>query len=336
MRRRADLDRAKGLAIILVVFGHLVAREGPAGVGWYEPLRMAVYLFHMPFFLYLSGYVAALTGAAMTPPAGWAGLARRRAARLLGPFLGFGLLILAGKLALGPLARVDNPPAGFVEGLVGLAWATGRSPATSVWYLFALFVFSVATPVVWRRGGAAGLVAVAAVLFVLPAPPLLYLDRVCGYFLFFVAGVLAGSRAAAWERVMDRGWAGAAAVFAVVLICASLGWPAGTAAKLWLLAAGLLGMPALHGLTRAMPSDAMLWLGQWSFAIYLLNTICIGLAKAGLLTVWAWDGAAFLPFAAVLMLAGLFGPVALGVAARSIARRAGGWSPVPRVSAGSR
>ena len=51
------------MAIILVVFGHLVAREDPAGVGWYGPLRMVVYLFHMPFFFYLSGYVAVLSGA---------------------------------------------------------------------------------------------------------------------------------------------------------------------------------------------------------------------------------------------------------------------------------
>src|SRR6516165_3886939 len=40
---RPDIEQAKGLAILLVVFGHLVARQDPEGVHWYEPLRRAVY-----------------------------------------------------------------------------------------------------------------------------------------------------------------------------------------------------------------------------------------------------------------------------------------------------
>src|SRR5262245_61238254 len=126
-QRRDDLERAKGLAIILVVFGHLVAREGPAGVTWYEPLRQAVYLFHMPFFLFLSGFAAELAGAART--VNIAALTRRRAVRLLLPFLAFGLLILAGKLALGGVMPVDNKPAGAWAGLRALAWNSGQSPA---------------------------------------------------------------------------------------------------------------------------------------------------------------------------------------------------------------
>ena len=66
--RRQDIDRAKGLAILLVVFGHIVARSDPLNVNWYEPLRRAVYAFHMPFFLYLSGIVAVFSGALFTPP----------------------------------------------------------------------------------------------------------------------------------------------------------------------------------------------------------------------------------------------------------------------------
>jgi fucose 4-O-acetylase-like acetyltransferase len=78
MERRADIDRAKGLAILLVVFGHLVARADPAGVDWYEPLRRAVYAFHMPFFLYLSGLVAARSGMLLAPKAAWRRVAAGR------------------------------------------------------------------------------------------------------------------------------------------------------------------------------------------------------------------------------------------------------------------
>src|SRR3954454_9293214 len=69
--RRLDLDRAKGYAILLVVAGHLVANTAPEGSGWYEPWRYALYRFHMPFFLYLSGTVAVLSGVLTAAPASW-------------------------------------------------------------------------------------------------------------------------------------------------------------------------------------------------------------------------------------------------------------------------
>src|SRR4051812_42250723 len=77
--RRLDLDRAKGYAILLVVAGHLVANTAPEGSGWYEPWRYALYRFHMPFFLYLSGTVAVLSGVLTAAPASWPRQVQRRA-----------------------------------------------------------------------------------------------------------------------------------------------------------------------------------------------------------------------------------------------------------------
>ena len=39
MPHRTDIDRAKGLAILLVVFGHLMARGYPAGNAWYDQAK---------------------------------------------------------------------------------------------------------------------------------------------------------------------------------------------------------------------------------------------------------------------------------------------------------
>jgi fucose 4-O-acetylase-like acetyltransferase len=329
--RRDDLDQAKGLAILLVVFGHLAAREAPIGVDWYEPLRQAVYLFHMPFFLYLSGLAAALSGAATLPPSGWRALARRRAARLLLPFLGFGLLILAGKLALAPHVYVDNVPENLLAGLDGLLRATGASPAASVWYLVAVFAFALATPLLWRLGGGVALISVALALFTWPAPALFYLDRLAGYFVFFAAGVLAGQAGAGWTAALDRHGLAFRTLFLTALAVAA-GCGATHADKLALLLVGLAAMPALHGMVRAWPSEALLWLGRHSLPIYLLNTICIGLAKAALLPVLGWRAASFPLFAPLLMAAGIGGPVLLA----AIWARAGGWFPARPASAGSR
>ncbi len=57
MEKERDLtvDIAKGIGIILVVFGHTVARWG----GEHEGLHRFIYSFHMPLFFYLSGiYIA--------------------------------------------------------------------------------------------------------------------------------------------------------------------------------------------------------------------------------------------------------------------------------------
>ena len=226
MKRWTELDRAKGLAILLVVFGHLVAREDPAGVTWYGPLRMVVYLFHMPFFFYLSGYVAVLSGATQAAPG--AGLGRR-ARRLLLPFLGFGLAILLGKLALGRIITVDNMPAGLADGLLTLFWETGRSPATSVWYLLVLFVYLAVLPVILRVVGLAGLLALAALLFTIPIPPIAYLDRICGYFIFFTAGVAAAQATTNYLTAIDR-WR----------------WPLFTGFSACLPAAGMVRPAARH------------------------------------------------------------------------------------------
>lgn len=118
--RRQDIERAKGLAILFVVFGHIVARTDPLRVEWYEPIRRAIYTFHMPFFLYLSGYVAVLSGALFLPPEKWCDLLASRTRRLLLPFLVLGLLTVGGKIVAGVFVFVDNRPASLATGLENL------------------------------------------------------------------------------------------------------------------------------------------------------------------------------------------------------------------------
>lgn len=55
MKRRVDwIDIAKGLCILLVVFGHELT--------WDDGLRYAIYAFHIPMFFILSGMTVFLSG----------------------------------------------------------------------------------------------------------------------------------------------------------------------------------------------------------------------------------------------------------------------------------
>jgi len=318
MPRRPDLDQAKGLAIILVVFGHIVARADPAGVFWYEPLRHAVYAFHMPFFLYLSGMAAALAlaevGAAL-PPAAWPDFALARARRLLVPFFGLGLCIVAAKFCAARVMFVDNAPTGILPALDGLFWHTAASPARSIWYAYVLFFVSVAAlPCLWLCGGRVWLfLGVCAAAYCFSPPPFMYADELARYAVFFALGLAAGQADAGWLNFVDRHWRWLAAVFVgllswIVLKNNFISFP------VTLLFTGVISMPVLHGLLRTLPehnAQIFLYLGRYSFMIYLFNTIFIGFAKGLLLHVSSWDGMHFLPFAVALGCSGLFGPIIL-------------------------
>ena len=77
-KRDLTLDIAKGLAIILVVAGHMLEGASP-DFDETLPFR-AIYAFHMPLFVFLAGAVAALKPPpAMAPGLGW----RTRVSRAL-------------------------------------------------------------------------------------------------------------------------------------------------------------------------------------------------------------------------------------------------------------
>ena len=313
--RRLDIDRAKGLAILLVVFGHIVARSDPLRVTWYEPLRRAVYAFHMPFFLYLSGIVAVLSGALFTAPEHWGTLLKARADRLLIPFFALGVLTVSGKMIARHFVFVDNQASGFTAGLMDLLWCTKNSAALSIWYLFVLFMLSVVCPIlVWAdRGRLRYLIISGLLIYCMPLPAYMYLDHFGKYAVFFILGAWAASHDAQWAVFIDRNWRVLLLLFLCALaLIAGFGenWPV----KPELLLVGALSLPALHGLVRHSSlrfAFILLWLGRNSFMIYLFNTIFIGLSKGLLLRITDWNGNHFLMFAILLMLSGIFGPVLL-------------------------
>ncbi len=311
--RRQDLDRAKGLGITLVVLGHIVARTPPRDNEWFVVLHTALYQFHMPFFMYLSGYVTFLSGAARTPLAAWPRLVRSRAYRLLLPFLVFALVIVIGKIVTARFMHVDNLPSSLTQAIVGVLWDTDRSAAASVWYIAVLFIFCFATPLLLKlfANRTVLLLALAAVLYFLPVPHVMYLDRVATYYLFFVLGGLAADAGENWLEVVDRLAWWSLAAFLLVLI--STFWFFDSHAHATkLLICGIMSIPALHGLVRRgglSHSTILLTLGTFSFVIYLLNTLCIGLMKGLMLKVMPWDGPRFLVFAPCLLIAGVVGPI---------------------------
>lgn len=294
-----------------------MGRGRPEGMAWYAAAFVAIYTFHMPFFMYLSGSTAWISGQATAPPAAWPRQIARRAQRLLVPFVLMGLVIVIGKYFASKVMHVDGVPPGLAEGLQDAFWTTAESPVIMIWYLWVLFFVATAAPLLLRLPGVperwrvAPALAVGLVLFVTLLPAIAYLDRLAAHAVFFAAGLAvaqAGPRALA---SIDRWWPVGLALLGAGIAATLLG----VLERRWaLLPCGLASLPALHGLVRAIGGSRigprLLWLGRYSMVIYLFNTIAIGLAKAALIKAGlAWTATGATLATPILMLAGVGAPV---------------------------
>ncbi len=306
-QRLTSIDAAKGIGILLVVIGHVVSQQVPEGHGWYRTLKDAIYFFHMPFFLALSGYVLGLSARAWT--ADRRAFILERLDRLIVPFFAFGLIIIAGKSLFSLFLHVDNTQDSLLAYLDGLFVHTSRSPATSVWYLYAAFVYAVIFRLVIapRPAILPFLLAGSLVLPFLDIPNLFYADRVLKFLPFFLIGLWAGQNRDMIEEQVRRSGRLALMAFALSIVLTLR-----TESTLSVLITALLSLPALYWLAQVLADRGdrlFVTLGAYSMAIYLLNTITIGVTKGVGFLFLKWDGNAFYLYFVVLTLAGIVLPI---------------------------
>lgn len=116
--RSAQIDNLKGLAIILVVFGHAIQNSTPSFDQ--NIIFNYIYSFHMPLFMFLSGYV--LYGKNIS--------LKNKFKSLVIPFISWYMLTYAINLLRG--FQVD----GFPQHMIKLL----KYPDNGLWFLLALFL----------------------------------------------------------------------------------------------------------------------------------------------------------------------------------------------------
>ena len=233
-------DQLKGILMVLVIFGHTFSQ----GVddSW---IKWMIYGFHMPMFLFLSGYMISMARFGTRP---WSELLRHYWKRMLVAWLVVSTLWLALQE---PDAFADVPS--FLETLL-------LRPAFHLWYVPTLFMGVLLLRLLARPLAASvaartalGLAAVAGtLLFQSPLEELVspvVLDdvdaRYAGYFVWILLGVavrngwlprfglwwlaplvLAGLLARSWVYTSDAGPWWSVAAFTVLSLGASLYVPA--------------------------------------------------------------------------------------------------------------
>jgi len=264
--RDPRLDAAKGVLIALVVLGHLFE-----AVNYWRDAAIrlpltAIYLFHMPAFVFMAGVTAGT----------------RRVARRVATML----VLLVGFQAVYYLVLSQ------VESGKRFSWT---EPFWVLWFLLAMAWWQALAPWIVRAPRRAFALAVIAALLAGSLPPViggeLALSRTLVFLPFFVAGKIWGTRLVerAGHASAAQRWASLIACLVAIALAFSVGightWlyashsfetlgvgvVQGMATRAALLSAAALCIWTLLAFLPAQPSPRLSVTGRRSLAIYLLH-----------------------------------------------------------------
>lgn len=282
-RKRDDfLDASRGLLSIFVVVVHAVSGSDPVAPQnqWYVSLRGTLDAFNMSAYMFISGYIVFLSQK-KAEGGGMYDYIVKRADRLLIPFVAIGLIILGLKFAVSTVAAVPNMSvSGFADGVYALFIDTGRSPARAIWFVYALFWLTVLHIVCLRvsRHAPVALFAAFSLLYALwilnlmPKPEVMYLDKFVRFGPFFFAGVLFGPFMRwilpQYGLVINS----LLAIFVSLLVLRLTNTVSNDIDPLL----AIFSVPAIFAIPYLIDNRFFKFIGGYTLAIYLLNTLVIG------------------------------------------------------------
>ena len=285
--RDTSVDTAVGILILLVVFSHAI---GELGEQPKEVLNQWLFMFHMPVFVFLSGYLTRRSSS-------WS--PKQLALRLLVPFAIFQVIHLVAE----PLETGE------------FSASAPLIPAWTTWYLLTLFFWRLASPWLTRIPALVPVtVAVSLVAGLVPAlGQELSLARTLGFLPFFALGLVWREEWFAQLRTR-AGRLAAVGAFAVAGVIAFLTESRVsrtvyyfhedyadldvTNAQGLFLRAGILGMGLMLTLAfvalTGWSSKALARIGAASLIVYLLHPIALypikGVGYSDALPELAWLG----------------------------------------------
>jgi len=211
-------------------------------------------------------------------------------------------------LAASHFIQVDNLQGRDLAALFDILLRPAQSSASSLWYIYVLFLFYLVYPVIhWmiKHNRLWLLLGVFAFLIHDELPTIFMLNRVAEFLLFIMVGAWVARNYEVFSNNNQKyGWIWVFVFSIALAVSEYLMVP-----KLIL---GLLSIPALMffvSIPYVKGSTVLAQLGKYVFVIYLLNTIVIGLVKGVGIKLWSWDGINFIPYFVVLLISGLYMPI---------------------------
>ena len=273
--RQAWIDVARGIGVILVVYGHVLG--GLVGAGIFpngssaQWMSFGLYTFHMPLFFFLAGLNVPHSLRRGTEP-----FLSSKVWTLAYPYMLWSL-IQGGAILLA--AHDVNTPVTIADLL-----AIPYRPMAQFWFLYALLICHLlaATLLPNRIGVLAGVAAVGFLVFqLLPVRPDLALTL--HHLPLYVAGLCASRAVSAWQPA--RGRAAVALIWGTFVLATMFAGPAsgfdhnGFAA----VPACVLGVAGVVWVSKLVDGGWLAVVGRQSMTIYVLHILAAAAARMALL-----------------------------------------------------
>lgn len=275
------VDIVKGIAIILVVYGHTA--QGMVHRGWWDSSGAAfshtfIYSFHMPAFFFVAG----LFVLGSIAKRGDKLFAVEKLKTILYPYVLFAIIGVVLEPLIGRFKSGTMP---FHWNMFLMNLADGEAS----WFLFVLFVclmlalMTVRVPA-WRR------FLVAALVGMTPPFGSPIINNVMRDFCFLAAGMWVGTSIYRLERIRA-----AAAALGFVLLAGFQAavvyvYGASVLGRWTSLVVGLTGTAGLFLLAKPLDTygfgDGLAWVGRASLAVFLLSAFAQGATREVLLRVF--------------------------------------------------
>lgn len=186
MQRLVFLDIAKTICIILVVVGHYHPENSPE---WYTMVRKFIYSFHMPLFMFASGYIYIATKREHET---YKGFIVKKVKRLMVPYLVTSILVISLKLITQGDAYVANPVT--LSSYAKMFYLP--EAGAFLWFIWALWWMFMVVPLFKTPKSRLALFVISIVLAYLPLhlTDLFCINQFKGMFVYFMLGVVTFER----------------------------------------------------------------------------------------------------------------------------------------------
>lgn len=311
--RYLHIDIARAIAIILVVVGHYQPDHSPL---WHKEVIKIIYTFHMPLFLFISGYIYAATQKEIA----YKDFIVKKFKRLMIPYFSTSVVIILVKLAFAGILKVDN------EVSLKAIYQVFYMPITAgyfLWFLYTLFLIFTFVRFFKTANQRLLLLVIAVVLRFLPVtvPTTFALHFVKDSTIYFAIGLVVINYRDILERFNKVTIIVPVALFVIIyLIQSSIS--SNILISILDVLLGLVGTWSVISLSKSISSKSnilninmLIQIGIASYIIYLFHTTFEGFTKALLLRsnllAALSDNLEFVLSALIIISVGIIGPFVL-------------------------
>ncbi|MDL2244351.1 acyltransferase [Parabacteroides sp. OttesenSCG-928-J18] len=317
MRERLNyIDIARGICIILVVMGHFTPTDTP---GWYVRFIDIIYCFHMPLFMFISGFVYQT----YQKPISYKKFIAKKFNRLMVPYFLVSVLIICIKLITGKGMYLQNPVS------LSSFYEMFYSPTAGffLWFIYVLFLIFLIIPFFNSEKKINLLLFISLILYLLPVEitTLFCLKYFKSYLFYFVLGCFMAQHKRITSGIGKVPLIATVSLFALLYVLRDLSYSHfHYATTLITLCLALCGITFIIHISKWIDLKTtslkafFMQMSLYSFTIYLFHTTFQGFIKSILiklsLTEWvAWINPIILFTITVLTvyLAGIIGPIIL-------------------------